>query len=165
MGTRVAVLNRGALQQVATPGDLYEYPCNRFVADFIGSINLFAGTLASDATGLAVIDCPELGTSIELDRGVTGTTGASLWIGIRPEKIAMAPSTDPDAPLPSNAVKGRVAHGAYLGSETMYEVALAGGHMMKVRRPNARRSGEIGFAAGDPVLLSWSGQAPVVLAS
>jgi spermidine/putrescine transport system ATP-binding protein len=171
MASRCALMQKGVLQQVASPSDLYEYPNNRFVADFIGSINLFEGRLRVDEPGHAIVESPALGTPIYVDHGVTGATDATVWVGIRPEKIDMAPReggpppVPDDAPAEHNIVPGRIRHGAYLGSETVYEVELAGGMMVKVLRSNTRRYEERGFGDGDEVWLNWRARSPVVLLS
>src|SRR5579863_4884287 len=72
MASRCAVMNRGLLQQVATPSDLYEFPNSRFVADFIGQVNLFEGRLAVDEPDHAMVEAPELAAPVYLDHGVTG---------------------------------------------------------------------------------------------
>ena len=89
MASRCAVMNRGLLQQVATPSDLYEFPNSRFVADFIGQVNLFEGKLSVDERDHAVIASPELPTPVFLDHGVTGAHGAGVWVALRPEKIEL----------------------------------------------------------------------------
>ncbi len=171
MAGRCALMQKGVLQQVATPSDLYEYPNNRFVADFIGSINLFEGRLAVDEPDHAVIQCPALDTPIYVDHGVTGASGATVWAGIRPEKIDMVPrhgEARPDrdgASAGHNLAAGQIRNSAYLGSETVYEVALAGGTIVKVLRSNTRRYEERGFDDGDAVWLSWHARSPVVLLS
>jgi spermidine/putrescine ABC transporter ATP-binding subunit len=171
MATRCALMSRGVLQQVASPSDLYEYPNNRFVADFIGSINLFEGRLAVDEPGHAVVESAALAAPVYVDHGVTGATDATIGVGIRPEKIDMMlhadgpPPAVPGVPEGANMVAGTIRHSAYLGSETVYEVELRGGATMKVLRSNVRRYDERGFALGDAVWLSWSPRSPVVLLS
>jgi spermidine/putrescine ABC transporter ATP-binding subunit len=171
MACRCALMQKGALQQVATPSDLYEYPNNRFVAHFIGRINLFEGRLDVDEPGHAVITSPALGAPIYVDHGVTAATGATVWAGIRPEKIEMAPRGDdpppPQAGVPPghNLVAGEIRHSAYLGSETVYEVAVAEGTIVKVLRSNTLRYEERGFNNGDPVWLNWNARSPVVVLS
>jgi len=113
MATRCAVMNRGLLQQVATPADLYEFPNSRFVADFIGSVNMFEGELEVDNPDHAVIRSPELEAPVYLDHGVTGAKGATLWLALRPEKIEMRKRPEgaaafkmEDAPEGANVVPG-----------------------------------------------------------
>ena len=80
LATRCAVMNRGLLQQVATPYDLYEFPNSRFVADFIGTVNLFEGTLSVDEKDHAIINTADIG-DIYLDHGVTGPHQATVLGG------------------------------------------------------------------------------------
>ena len=86
MASRVAVINKGEVAQLAPPSDLYEYPANRFVADFVGSVNIFEGKLTLAEPDRAAVDCPGLG-KIYLNHGVTGPHGANIWVALRPEKI------------------------------------------------------------------------------
>ena len=170
MACRCGVMNKGVLQQVATPSDLYEYPANRFVADFIGSVNLFEGRLVQDETSQALVEVE--GARIWVDHGVTGATGGTVWAALRPEKIelthreegAPAPSSS-GAPEGANVLAGTVRHYSYLGSETVYEIETAGGRVVKVLRSNVRRYEDRGFDTDQPVWLSWSPQSPAVLLS
>jgi len=165
MATRCGVMHRGVLQQVAAPSDLYEYPNNRFVADFIGSVNLFEGRLSVDEPDRAVIET-ELGVAIHVDHGVTGATDATLWAAIRPEKILMTHRAEGASPPQEvNVMPGIVRHLAYLGNETLYEVEVAGARRIKVTRSNVARYEERGFSGGEPVWLSWHPRAPAVLLS
>jgi spermidine/putrescine transport system ATP-binding protein len=171
MATRCGVMNKGILQQVATPSDLYEYPANRFVADFIGSVNLFEGRLVQDDPHQALIEAE--GARIWVDHGVTGATGGTVWAALRPEKIELS-HREEGGPLPpvaagtpegANRLAGTIRHMSYLGSETVYEIDIAGGRMVKVLRSNVRRYEDRGFDYDQPVWLSWSPQSPAVLLS
>src|ERR1700755_3715150 len=84
LATRCAVMNRGLLQQVAAPNDLYEFPNSRFVADFVGSVNMFEGTLQKDEPSEAIVQVPELNAPVYLDHGVTGAKGSTVWVALRP---------------------------------------------------------------------------------
>ncbi len=172
MATRCAVMNRGILQQVATPGDLYEYPNSRFVADFIGQVNLFEGVLEVDEPDHAVVRTGELEAPVYLDHGVTGAQGGAVWVAIRPEKIEMrkraadAPApTMEDAPAGANVVAGVIRDITYLGSETVYEVEAKGGRRVKVFRYNLSRWQQEDFTWDEPVWLSWHACSPAVLLS
>ena len=158
MASRCAVMNRGLIQQVATPSDLYEFPNSRFVADFIGQVNLFEGTLSVDEPGHAVIECPPV--RFWLDHGVTGAAEADVWVALRPEKIELGHA---DPGVDRNAVAGAIRHIAYLGGSSVYDIEIAGGRTVKVRRANAgRRDGE-DFAPGASVWLTWRADAPAML--
>jgi spermidine/putrescine transport system ATP-binding protein len=172
LASRCAVMNRGLLQQVAPPNDLYEFPNSRFVADFIGTVNLFEGELAVDEPDHAVIRSPDLESDIFLDHGVTGAKGSTVWAALRPEKIELhkrpegstAPSVD-DAPAGFNAVAGVIRHEVYLGAESVYEVEITGGRRIKVARSNLTRWDQEDFTLGEEVWLCWHACSPAVLLS
>ncbi|MBA4757448.1 ABC transporter ATP-binding protein [Sphingosinicella sp.] len=169
MAGRIAVINRGLVAQLATPSDLYEFPANRFVADFIGSVNLFDGRLVVDEPDKAVVDCPEIGR-IYLNHGVTGPHDANVHVALRPEKIAMIPEakgkpTAPECPEGDNIAHGQIRGMSYLGDITIYEVKLDTGRVIRVSRPNLSRYDQEDFTWDDKVWLSWHGSSPVVLQS
>jgi spermidine/putrescine transport system ATP-binding protein len=172
IATRCAVMNRGVLAQVATPGDLYEFPNSRFVADFVGSVNLFEGVLAEDEPGHALVRAPELSAPVYLDHGVTGAKGSTVWVALRPEKIEMhkrlegaAAMKMEDAPAGTNVVPGVIRDVVYLGSETNYEVELEGGRRVKTFRSNLTRYDQEDFTWDEPVWLAWHACSPAVLLS
>lgn len=172
MATRCAVMNRGLLQQVATPSDLYEFPNSRFVADFIGQVNLFEGQLTIDEPDHAVISSNEVGVPIYLDHGVTGAANTTLWAAIRPEKIEIHKRVDgvaalkmEDAPEGHNVVAGTITHLSYLGSETVFDVTLGNGRLVKVVRSNLTRWDQEDFTWDEPVWLSWHACSAAVLLS
>jgi spermidine/putrescine transport system ATP-binding protein len=172
MASRCAVMNRGLLQQVATPSDLYEFPNSRFVADFIGSVNIFEGRLIVDEPDHAVVQAPELSTPVYLDHGVTGAKSGTVWIALRPEKIELhkraggepAPVME-DAPEGHNVVPGVIRHISYLGSESVYEVALDNGRRVKTLRSNLTRWDQEDFGSDEPVWLAWNACSAAVLLS
>ena len=172
MASRCAVMNRGLLQQVATPSDLYEYPNSRFVADFIGQVNLFEGRLSVDEPDHAMVESAELPAPIFLDHGVTGGSQTNLWVALRPEKIelhkraegAAAPVLE-DTPAGCNVAAGTIRHITYLGSESAYEVELEGGRRVKALRSNLTRRDQEDFTWDEPVWLAWHACSPAVLLS
>ncbi len=151
MASRCALMNAGRLQQVATPGDLYERPASRFVADFIGTINLFEGALAGGTVTTPALDAP-------IHVAEPGDA-ARVCVGIRPEKIAMiaADQPRPAGPGAANVVQGTIMASAYLGAVTLYDVATTGGTLIKVS------ANQPALPAGAPVWLQWSADAGVVL--
>jgi spermidine/putrescine transport system ATP-binding protein len=170
--TRCAVMNRGVLAQVATPADLYEFPNSRFVADFIGSVNLFEGVLTVDEPDHAIVKAPEIDGQVYLDHGVTGAKGASVWLALRPEKIEMHKRPEgaavlkmEDAPEGANVIAGVIKDIVYLGSETTYEVEIAGGRRIKTFRSNLTRYDQEDFTWDEPVWLAWHACSPAVLLS
>jgi len=172
LATRCAVMNRGLLQQVAPPNDLYEFPNSRFVADFIGTVNLFEGELAVDEQDRAIVRSKELESEIYLDHGVTGAKGATVWAAIRPEKIELGKRLDgalppkvSDTPEGYNVIPGVIRQEIYLGSESVFEVETKGGRRVRVTRSNLTRWDQEDFVVGEPVWLSWHACSPAVLLS
>ncbi|MDZ4692203.1 ABC transporter ATP-binding protein [Terricaulis sp.] len=172
IATRCAVMNRGVLTQVATPADLYEFPNSRFVADFVGSVNMFEGVLERDEPNEAQVRCAEIAAPVYLDHGVTGARGSTVWVALRPEKIEMhkrgegaeAPKME-DAPAGANVVPGTIRDIVYLGSETIFEVELEGGRRVKTFRSNLTRYDQEDFTWDEPVWLAWHACSPAVLLS
>ena len=174
MAGRCAVMNRGLLQQVATPSDLYEFPNSRFVADFIGSVNLFEGRLRVDEPGRAVIDAADLAAPVFLDHGVTGGQGTTLWLALRPEKIVGAKrgdgpppplADDAETPPGHNIAAGIIHHIGYLGSESTYDIALDNGRHVRALRSNLTRWDQEELSVNEPVWLRWHSCSPAVLLS
>src|SRR4249920_2400998 len=87
MASRIAVMSEGRILQVGAPSEIYETPATRFVADFIGNVNMMDGTLQSDYPDHVIIECRDC--THYVGHGITGTEGMSLSIAVRPEKIAL----------------------------------------------------------------------------
>ena len=165
MASRIGVINKGYVAQLAKPSDLYEYPANRFVADFIGSVNIFEGKLVVDEPEQAVVDCPEVG-KIFLNHGVTGPHEADVWAAIRPEKITLCKpgeAVGESAPEGHNIANGTILGMSYLGDCTLYEVKLESGRMIRVSRANLSRFDQDEFTWDQKVSLSWHPSSPIVL--
>jgi putrescine transport system ATP-binding protein len=165
LGQRLGVMNHGRIAQVGTPSDIYESPATRFVADFIGSVNMFEGCVSDARLGGLRLDVGELGCVVRAERAASCTSGARVWAAIRPEKInisRLAPSTAAGA-VPENAVRGTVREIAYMGDMSIYLVQIASGKMLRVTLPNTTRGAERPIAREESVWLSWHGSSPVVL--
>ena len=167
MASRIAVMNKGDIAQLAEPSDLYEHPANRFVADFIGSVNIFEGKLTVDEPEQAMVDCPELGR-VFLNHGVTGAHETTVWVAIRPEKITMLPAgraKAKDSPSGTNIAQGQIKGMSYLGDVTIYDIRLDSGRSIRVSLPNLSRWDQEEFSWDDKVSLHWHPSSPVVLLS
>ncbi|HUL45946.1 MAG TPA: ABC transporter ATP-binding protein [Steroidobacteraceae bacterium] len=165
LGTRLGVMNHGCIVQVGTPSDIYESPASRFVADFIGSVNLFEGrVLANGAEGLCITSAG-LGCTVRAERAAASEHGATVWTAIRPEKIqiARAPAGGAAGAHDENRVAGTVKEIAYMGDMSIYLVRLDSGSMLRVTLPNVLRGAERPIAREERVWLSWHGSSPVVL--
>jgi putrescine transport system ATP-binding protein len=168
LGTRLGVMNHGRIAQVGTPSDIYESPATRFVADFIGSVNMFEGWVREDGAECVRIQCEELGCTVRAERSVHCVNGSTVWTAIRPEKINISRHRPLGAAAQrseaaENVVRGTVREIAYMGDMSIYLVQLESGRMMRVTLPNITRGTERPIAREESVWLSWHGSSPVVL--
>ncbi|MBS0394033.1 MAG: ABC transporter ATP-binding protein, partial [Proteobacteria bacterium] len=159
LATRIGVMRAGEILQVGSPTDIYEYPNSRFVADFIGSVNLVDGRLVEDEPDHCRIDCAQLGSTVYVDHGVSSAPDAQLSVAIRPEKIRLGLERPAQA---DNVLEGVVAGIAYLGDATRYLVRLRTGFVLRVTTPNVLRREEP-LAHDQPVWLHWHPSAAVVV--
>jgi spermidine/putrescine transport system ATP-binding protein len=166
MAGRCAVMNAGALEQVASPADLYARPRSRFVADFIGQVNLFEGRVTAMSDGRARFAAADLPGEIEAalpehDQG--GGVGAPAWLAVRPEEIDLMPPTPGGEPRDGAARLPGILRGvAYLGSHSALEVELTGGRTVRVLEAN-RAGGPAPPRLGAPVSLAWRPEAGRIL--
>ena len=164
MASRIAVMSRGRVLQVGTPKEIYEFPNCRFVADFIGNINLFEGRLTVDEADRCEVTTDQ--GVVSVGHGISGTLGIPLAVAVRPEKIQIA-KVKPV--VPHNLFSGKVREIAYFGSYSTYIVEMNHGQRVKVTTTNTTR-GDGGHAidagsitGGDAVFLWWDDTAPVTL--
>ncbi|MDR5861679.1 polyamine ABC transporter ATP-binding protein [Halomonas campisalis] len=160
MADRVAIMSDGWIVQVGSPMDVYESPANRMVAEFVGTVNLFAGEIVVDEADHCVIDSPELGRRIRIDHGIsTPADERGVWVAVRPEKTLMSrerPAGD------FNWAAGTVEDIAYLGGLSVYFVRTGQGHLVKVSLANTTRRSERP-SWGDAVYIHWDERSAVVL--
>ena len=160
MADRIAVMAAGRVSQVATPAELYEAPNSRFVAGFIGDINIFDGTLSATEGGTVEITLPD-GMVIRTRSAETASVGAKTGFAIRPEKIRV--SRTAPANSAKNAAKGTMWDIGYLGDMTVYHVKLDSGHVIKASSMNAVREVENPLGYDEDVWVSFDENAGVVL--
>ena len=103
LSTRIGVMNQGEIVQVGEPTEIYEFPNSRFVADFIGSVNMFEGVVTEDEPDHVRIGCPEVGGDIYVGHGVDCAPDQMLWCAIRPEKIRLTRERPEARTTPSTA--------------------------------------------------------------
>lgn len=168
MATRIGVMSEGKILQIGRPSDIYETPNCRFVADFIGSVNLFKGTVEVDEADHVVITSPECRHYVS--HGITGTSGMTVHVAVRPEKMTIQVGLPRDEERESpeqigfNVAQGVIKDLAYLGSLTTYHVQLDGGStVVKVTHTNAARHDATQLTWGDRVCVWWCGSDVVVL--
>ena len=160
LSTRLAVMDAGRIEQLGTPREIYEFPRTRFVADFIGSINLFEGRVVLSGEGGPAFVADEAGERFAVSRQDGLADGQAAAYALRPEKIAIS-TEKPEAA--DNLCRGTVDDFAYQGSLTLYRIALSNGHIVRVTAPNLTRMAERPVDWEDEVWLSWSRDAGVVL--
>jgi putrescine transport system ATP-binding protein len=157
---RIAVMDRGEIVQVATPAEIYEQPKSRWVAAFIGDVNLIeGGVVATDAGGAVIEDGG--GRRYRVADAGSATVGARVAIALRPEKLRIsAASATADG---ENTVRGRVWDIGYLGDISIYRVRFVDGTEMKASLANVTRLVERPIGWDDEVVLSWAPSAAVLL--
>ena len=159
VSTRLAVMREGQIAQLGEPHEVYEAPRSRYVAEFIGDVNILEGSVENADSGtIRLAD----GGVAELGGAARGLPGGAVELALRPEKIAIERRADGAAPGP-NALDGKVEDIAYLGDMSVYNVRLDSGALVRVARTNRFRALEEPIAWEDRVRLTWDGSALVVL--
>jgi putrescine transport system ATP-binding protein len=159
LASRIGVMNHGEIVQAGTPSEIYEFPSSKFVADFVGSVNMFEGKLIEDEPEYVRIGSEELGGTIYVSHGISAPPEAVVWAAVRPEKIFMSTAAPEGS---DNVVRGAVQDIAYLGDLSIYLVKLPTGKVVRVTQPNTSRHAEaIGW--DQQVYLSWDASSPVVV--
>jgi putrescine transport system ATP-binding protein len=153
-------MDRGEIVQVGSPTEIYEYPISKFVADFIGSVNMFEGRLIEDEPNFVRIQAPELSCNIYVDHGISSAPGAAVWAATRPEKIEIS-RQEPSAK--ENRAKGVVREIAYMGDLSIFLVQIDSGKMVQVTLPNTVRQINRRLSWDETVWLSWDASSPVIL--
>ena len=161
LSTRIAVMNRGQVVQVGTPSEIYEFPQSRFVADFIGTTNLFEGTVSGSEPGHILVQSAEAGCELIVDELGRFGSGQRVWVALRPEKIRL--SKQPVAGNRFNQVKGTVWELGYLGNRSTYRIKTETGKLVTVFAQNDRRTSEWTIDWSDEVYLSWTANCAVLL--
>jgi putrescine transport system ATP-binding protein len=163
LASRIAVMDRGKVAQVGTPAEIYEFPKSRFVADFVGTTNLFEGTVAICEPGLTTVSCSDAGCDLIVDDVGRFTPGQRVWVALRPEKIRL--SKQPAEAGRGNQLRGTVWQLGYLGNRCTYQIKTTSGKVVTVFAQNERRTSEWSIDWSDEVYVSWSADAAVLLQS
>jgi putrescine transport system ATP-binding protein len=161
MASRIAVMSQGKVLQVGTPSEVYEYPNGRFVADFIGNVNLFDGHMSVDETDFCEISTPD--GVVRVNHAVSGTLGRELTAAVRPEKIVIA-KIKPDG-VHYNLFAGEVIEIAYFGSYNTFIVELPSKHQVKITQANTSRYETSDITWNDRVFFWWPEEAAILLTS
>ena len=161
MADRIAVMDHGRLVQVAPPAEVYEQPNCRYVANFVGDVNLIEAKIAASAVNETVLASDSLSSPIRVEQKIDARVGDTVWLALRPEKmrISLAAAVEANA----NSAQGVVHDIAYLGDFSIYHVRLADGTLLKAAQPNLTRLLERPIGWDDHVHLSWMPDAGVLL--
>jgi putrescine transport system ATP-binding protein len=159
LSSRIGVMEAGRIVQTGTPKDIYEYPNCKYVAEFIGNINVFQGQMIEDEPDHVRIASPEMEGTIYVNHGVSAASDAVVWAAVRPEKIQL--SVEPPQQQ-DNVTRGVVKEIAYMGDMSIYLVQTSTGKMMRVTQPNAYRHAD-DITWDQPVYLHWHASSPIVL--
>lgn len=162
MASRLAVMDHGRLVQVGTPGEVYEFPNSRFIAEFLGSANILEGVVAATGPEGARIRAADGAIDILSDAPAPRPVGERVVVALRPERLAIARAPEGSGPG-DNRLVGRVRDIAYSGDVFLYHVEIAGGRRLRVSQPNLRRITDRPLDAGDAAIVTWDCQASMVL--
>jgi putrescine transport system ATP-binding protein len=159
LSDRIGIINEGRLVQVATPSEIYEQPSSRWVAGFVGDVNLIEGHLIETGPAGSVVECAA-GGRLRVAQKVDVVPGTLLWVAVRPEKIEVLNDA---ATGGENSFVGAVTDIGYLGDSSMFKVKLDNGLVLRAAATNRTRAVEQSVRRGDRVCLCWPHDAGVVL--
>ncbi|WP_020179597.1 ABC transporter ATP-binding protein [Methylopila sp. M107] len=159
---RIGVMNHGKLVQVATPGDIYEQPNSRYVADFIGNINIFEATVESVSEGVAKLKGDDVPASFVAATDAAFSPGDKAALAVRPEKVRVSLDAAPADAV--NVLKGEVWDLAYMGDWTVLLVKIDGSEkVVRISRANMTRTEAQPIAWDDRVHVWFAPDAGVLL--
>ena len=165
LSTRIGVMNQGEIAMIGEPPDIYEFPNSRFVAGFIGSVNMFEGVVTEDEDDHIRVRSGEAGCDIYVSHGVDCAPDQILWWAVRPEKITLTREKPADDYPGANLTHGVVEDVVYLGDMSVFQVLLDSGTRIRVTKANSLRGDPNAISWDEPVWASWSGNAGSVLTS
>ncbi|MDP1724381.1 MAG: polyamine ABC transporter ATP-binding protein [Alphaproteobacteria bacterium] len=160
MSTRIAVMSEGQIVQTGTPTEIYEFPHTKFIADFIGTANMFEGVLVEEEPDHALIHSEEIDGDLYINHGVSVPIGSHVWVAVRPEKITIHKNEPKEK---RNCAKGIVVEIAYLGDVSIYHLRLETGKIIMATVTNFNRITDQEMTWDDEVYLSWKPSSGVVL--
>ena len=161
MADRIAVMDKGQFVQISPPAELYEQPASKYVADFIGDINLIEGRVEKNDLGKIILGSDMTGGMIEASGESAVKNGDTAWFALRPEKVSigLSPPENPSV----NTATGTVWDIGYVGDVSVYHVRLDGGGTMRASITNTRRIVERPISWEDKVFLTWAPDSGIVL--
>ncbi|WP_259782888.1 ABC transporter ATP-binding protein [Aestuariispira ectoiniformans] len=161
VSSRIAVMDHGRIVQVATPTEIYEVPNSRYVASFIGDVNIFESRVKEVGSDHVDLVANDAGCTIHANHSIDTSKGATVWFAVRPEKLEI--SLDAPADPGTNCMQGEVWDIGYLGNLSIYHVKLDNGTMVTTTRTNRYREVARDITWEDRVYVTWRPDAGVVL--
>jgi putrescine transport system ATP-binding protein len=162
LADRIGVMDGGRLVQVDKPRDIYEYPRNRFIAEFVGAANMFEGVVTEDEADHVLLRSDAMGGDLFIHHGMSCQLGQTIWVAVRPEKIRLSRARPEPAGL-GGAVQGVIEDVAYMGGITRLRVVLPSGQRVSATRANMDRHDEDAPTWEDPIWVWWPAEAGVAL--
>ncbi|SEK33896.1 putrescine transport system ATP-binding protein [Colwellia chukchiensis] len=162
LATRIGVMGNGVISQVDEPRDVYEYPRSRFVAEFVGTINIFEGRVIDAQTDYVKIASKEACSKLFVNHSINCAPKQKVAVAVRPEKIKVS-RKKPD--LAYNCLYGKIIDLAYMGNLSIFRVKLESGKIVRVTLPNLVRENQNPLTWDDMIYLSWDNDSSVVLIS
>src|SRR5262249_12180227 len=160
VANRIGVMDHGRLIQVGIPSEIYEQPNSRWVAEFIGEVNLIEGRVLEARAGATLVETADAGI-LRAGPAPGVSPGDKVYLALRPEKIRIAVGAQPA--MTENCVAGRVWNIGYLGDQSIYKVRLDSGPVVKATVANMSRMVERPVGSDARVWLSWDPEGVVVL--
>ncbi|MFT0547757.1 ABC transporter ATP-binding protein [Allopusillimonas ginsengisoli] len=162
MADRLAVMTEGQIVQCGTPHDVYAFPASSFVAGFIGSTNLFAGTIVVDEPDHVLIESNALSRPLYVNHGVSEPLGMEVFVSVRPEHVRVLRE---QPVIESNWAHGMVSHVAWMGAFAQYQIRLDSGQIIEASVPSQMLAQADAPGLDDEVYAAWSSDSATVLAS
>jgi spermidine/putrescine transport system ATP-binding protein len=152
MADTIAVMNRGVIEQMGAPAELYENPRTTYVANFLGQSNLIVTEVISSQPRTVVVDCH--GQKVQVEASRSHTASGKGWLGVRPEKIFVSPAGSESYDGANVLSGGRITDVSFVGVSTQYLVAMPWGQEVMVFEQNTGQRAQL--RNGDNVDLAWS---------
>lgn len=162
MAHRLAVMTDGQIIQCGTPQEVYNFPNSQFVAGFIGSTNLFTGTIVVDEPDHVAIESEELTRPLFVNHGVSEPLSMEVHVSIRPERLVVS-REQPEGDY--NWAHGMVSHMAWMGSYALYQIRLDSGKVVEASVPSLQLSAMDAPGIDEEIFVRWAADSATVLAS
>lgn len=162
MSTRISLMHEGRIVQTGTPTEIYEYPNSKYVANFIGTVNIFDGMVVESESDHVIIQSEGLGNSLYIGYSASAPLGSNVHVAIRPEKVRISKELTRSS-SDYNWTRGIVQDIVYLGDVSIYYVKLQSGKMALSTVTNSVRVAERQIQWDDEVFLSWNPENGIVL--